>query len=153
MIDKSTEELDKILGSTHSGNYAEFLSDNKDSLIQDEHFFASYMKEIMKRNNLLLQEVFLNADIPERYGYKLLSGEKHTKQRDIILRICYAAKLTLAETQKALKIYGMPELYSRVPRDAALMICFNERPGSILDVNSFLKKNHLLPLRSSGTQE
>lgn len=150
MIDKSTAELDKILGSTHPGDLANFLSDNKDSLIREERCFASYMKEIMKKNNLLKQEVFLNADIPEKYGYKLLSEEKHTKQRDIILRICYAAKFTLAETQRALKIYGMPELYSRVPRDAALMICFNERPGSILDVNAFLKKNHLLPLRSSG---
>lgn len=153
MIEKTTAELDKILGSTHPSNISNYLSSNKDSLIHDEHYFSSYMKELMKKNNLLQQEVFLNADIPERYGYKLLSEEKHTKQRDIILRICYAAKLTLTETQKALKIYGMPELYSRIPRDAALMICFNERPGSILDVNSFLKKNHLVPLRSSGTQE
>lgn len=153
MIEKSTAELDKILGSTHPSNIANYLANNKDSLIQEEHYFATYMRELLKKNNLLQQEVFLNADIPERYGYKLLSEEKHTKQRDIILRICYAAKLTLTETQKALKIYGMPELYSRIPRDAALMICFNERPGSILDVNSFLKKNHLLPLRSSGTQE
>lgn len=153
MIEKTTEELDKILGNTNPSNISNFLSGNKDLFINDEHYFMSYMKELMKKNNLLQQEVFLNADIPERYGYKLLSGEKHTKQRDIILRICYAAKLTLAETQKALKIYGMPELYSRIPRDAALMICFNERPGSILDVNTFLKDNNLVPLRSSGTQE
>ena len=49
--------------------------------------------------------VFLKADIPERYGYKLLSGEKHTKQRDVILRICYAAEFTLKETQRALRKY------------------------------------------------
>lgn len=153
MTDKSTAELDRILGSTHPANLSGFLSDNKDSLISDDHYFAHYMKEIIKENDLLLQDVFLNADIPERYGYKLLSEEKHTKQRDIILRICYVAKFTLAQTQKALKIYGMPEMYSRIPRDAALMICFNERPGTIMDVNSFLRKNHFLPLRSSGVQE
>lgn len=153
MEEKTTDELDKILGSTHAKNLSEFFKDNKESMIEDERYFSTYMKEIMKKNNLLLQEVFLNADIPERYGYKLLSGEKHTKQRDVILRICYAARLTLPETQKALKIYKMPELYSRVPRDAALMVCFNERPGSILEVNTFLMKNHLDPLRSSGVQE
>lgn len=38
----------------------------------------------------------MKADIPERYGYKLLSGEKHTRQRDVILRICYAAGLSNA---------------------------------------------------------
>lgn len=96
--------------------------------------------------------MFLNADIPERYGYKLLSGEKHTKQRDVILRICYAAELTLEETQRALKKYEMPELYAKLPRDALLMIMFNERPGSIIDVNALLKENGMEPLRTSGIQ-
>ena len=89
----------------------------------------------------------------EKYGYKLLSGEKHTKQRDVILRLCYAAELSLEETQKALKLYRMPELYAKIPRDAMIMIAFNERPGSIIDVNSFLKKNGMEILRSSGVQE
>ena len=67
------------------------------------------------------------------------------------MRICYAAHLTLDEAQKALRIYGMPEMYARVPRDAVLMICFNERPGSVLDVNAMLNKNKLVPLKSCGT--
>ena len=99
------------------------------------------------------QTVFLKADIPERYGYKLLSGEKHTKQRDVILRICYASEFSLAETQRALKKYKMPELYAKVPRDALLMIIFNERPGSIIDVNRLLKENGMEPLRTSGLQD
>jgi len=111
------------------------------------------MKALFKDKGILQQEVFLFADIPERYGYKLLSEEKRTKQRDVILRICYAGKLSLAETQKALKLYGMPELYARIPRDAVLMVCFNERPGSILDVNTFLKQHNMESLRSSGVQE
>ncbi|MBP8720835.1 MAG: hypothetical protein KBH72_09315, partial [Lachnospiraceae bacterium] len=87
------------------------------------------------------------------YGYKLLSGEKRTRQRDVILRICYAAKFSLAETQRALKKYEMPELYAKVPRDALLMIAFNERPGSILDVNDLLNQKGLQPLRTSGVQD
>ena len=99
------------------------------------------------------QTVFLHADIPERYGYKLLSGEKHTRQRDVILRICYAGKLTLEETQRALEKYEMPPLYPKIPRDAFLMIIFNERPGSIIEVNELLKDQGLEPLRTSGYQE
>lgn len=152
MIEKSTDELSRILESTHISRVSDYINNNKDSLI-DKKYFSSYMKSIMKENGVLQQEVFLNADIPERYGYKLISEEKHTKQRDIILRICYAAKFSLAQTQEALKIYGMPCLYPRVARDAIIMICFNERPGSILDVNTFLKNNRMEPLRSSGTQE
>ena len=59
----------------------------------------------------------------------------------------------LEETQKALKLYRMPELYAKIPRDAMIMIAFNERPGSIIDVNSFLKNNGMEILRSSGVQE
>ncbi|MCR5793395.1 MAG: hypothetical protein K6G65_09525, partial [Lachnospiraceae bacterium] len=97
--------------------------------------------------------VFIQADIPERYGYKLLSGEKRTKRRDVILRICYAAGLSLEETQRALRKYGMPELYAKVPRDALLMIIFRERPGSVIDVNEILKLKGMESLRTSGLQE
>lgn len=115
--------------------------------------FSVYIKDLLREKGLTQQKVFLLADIPERYGYKLLSGEKHTKQRDVILRICYAAECTLEETQKALRKYEMPQLYAKIPRDALLMIIFNERPGSIIDANTLLKKNGMEPLRTSGVQE
>ncbi len=91
--------------------------------------------------------------MPERYGYKLLSEEKHTRQRDIILRICFAAELTVGETQRALKLYGMSPLYVRIPRDAVLMIAFNRHSGNVLDVNTMLREQGLESLRISGVQE
>ena len=115
--------------------------------------FSFYIKDILSKKGITQQTVFLKADIPERYGYKLLSGEKHTRQRDVILRICYSAELSLDETQRALKKYQMPELYAKIPRDALIMIIFNERPGSIIEVNAILKKNGMEPLRTSGVQE
>ena len=33
------------------------------------------------------------------------------------------------------------------------MVAFNERPGSILDVNAYLLQNGLAPLRTSGLQD
>lgn len=153
MKGKSTDELEKTLGSTHPKDAAEYLKKNEESLLPEDHAFAEYMREILKEKQLLQQEVFLRADIPERYGYKLISQEKHTKQRDIILRICYASEMTLEETQKALRIYRMPELYAKVSRDALIMIAFNERPGDVIELNQFLKQNGMEPLRSSGTVE
>lgn len=153
MPTKTTEELEKVLGNTHINETSKYLSENAEELLDSERPFADYMKKIIKEKSLMQQDIFLKADIPDRYGYKLLSEEKRTKQRDVILRLCYAAELTLEETQKALKIYGMPELYARVPRDAVLMIIFNNRPGSIIDVNAYLKKNGVEILRSSGVQD
>lgn len=152
MDEKKTEDLEQVLGKTHLSGFGDYCRKNKESLNVSDEAFPIYMKELLAKKKIMQQTVFLNADIPERYGYKLLSGEKHTRQRDVILRICYAAEMTLEETQRALKKYGMPELYAKVPRDALLMIIFNERPGSIIEVNTLLKDNGMEPLRTSGAQ-
>ena len=153
MNKKNTEELEKILKSTHVTELQLYLSDNGENIVTSKRHFSDYIRELIKAKGLKQQEVFLEADIPERYGYKLITEEKRTRQRDVILRLCYAAQMTLEETQKALKYYRMPELYARIPRDALIMIALNERPGSIIDVNTFLKKNGMEVLRSSGVQE
>lgn len=153
MKEKSTQDLNTILKTTHIVDFKDYESQNKESLIEEKESFYIYFKDLLNQKHLTQQVVFLKADIPERYGYKLLSGEKVTRQRDVILRICYAAHLTLDETQRALKKYGMMELYSKVSRDALLMIIFNERPGSIIDVNETLKNNGFDALRTSGVQE
>lgn len=153
MQEKETNELEQELGSTHLADYNGFLEKHKDCMLSDSTSFSTYVKAIMREKGVTQQTAFLKADIPERYGYKLLSGEKHTRQRDIILRICYASEFTLKETQRALRKYGMPELYAKIPRDALIMIAFNERPGSIIDVNALLKENRMETLRTSGMQE
>lgn len=153
MQEKDTNELENTLGKTHLSDYDKYLKNNKDSMLSESNSFSTYVKELMNKNKIKQQEVFLKADVPERYGYKLLSGEKHTKQRDVIVRICYAAEFTLSETQRALRKYGMAELYAKDERDALIMIAFNERPGSIIDVNTMLKSHGLQPLRTSGVQE
>ena len=153
MGEKNTKELIDILGKTHLSDFDTYCKDNKTSMNVSQDSFSIYIKDLLCEKGLTQQSVFLNADIPERYGYKLLSGEKRTKQRDVILRICYAAELSLAETQRALKKYGLPELYAKIPRDALLMIIFNKRPGSIIDVNALLKEKGMEPLRTSGLQD
>ena len=153
MSKKSTKELENALGSTHVSDFEKFYHENRDDMNMEKDSFSVSIKDLLRAKGLTQQKVFLLADIPERYGYKLLSGEKHTKQRDVILRICYAAECTLEETQKALRKYEMPQLYAKIPRDALLMIIFNERPGSIIDANTLLKKNGMEPLRTSGVQE
>ena len=147
MKEKNTKELNEVLGKTHLSDFEKYCAENKESVSDNAEAFSIYVKNLLQEKKLTQQYVFLQADIPERYGYKLLSGEKRTRQRDVILRICYAAKFSLAETQRALK------KYAKVPRDALLMIAFNERPGSILDVNDLLNQKGLQPLRTSGVQD
>ena len=153
MKQKNTKELADILGKTHISDFDKFCQEQKDSLNPEQNAFSEYIKNLLREKKMTRQMVFLKADIPERYGYKLLSGEKHTRQRDIILRICYAAELTLDQTQSALRKYEMPQLYAKIPRDALLMLIFQERPGGIIEVNELLKEKGMDMLRTSGVQE
>ena len=153
MAKKSTDELENILEQTSTTNIQAYLAQNAESLLSEEKPFSAYMHEMLRKYGKTQQEVFLQADVPERFGYKIISEDKHTKQRDTILRICYATGMTLEETQKALTLYGMAPLYARISRDAVLMVAFNQHKGNILDVNALLSSHKLPALKTSGLQE
>ena len=149
---KNTKELETILKNSHMEDMEEILHEESDTFLAGDYAFRDYMRKVLKEKGIRQQDVFLRADIPERYGYKLISQEKHTRQRDVILRLCYAADFTLDEVKQALKIYGMPQLYAKIPRDALLIVAFNTRLGSVLDINQFLRAHQMVPLRTSGVQ-
>lgn len=153
MYKKNTRELEEMLEHTHPEDISEYVDENEEDMLNGNRDFMKYMNERFREKGIKKQDVLLKADISQRYGYKLLDEEKVTKQRDIILRICYAAEFTLKETQQALKIYHMDTLYARDPRDALIMTFFNEHPGSIIDINEMLLANRMKPLRSSGMQD
>ena len=153
MYKKDTGELEKQLESTHPDDIGRYLQENQAETLSDDRPFMNYMKEKLREKKLQKQDVFVKADIALGYGYKLLTEEKTTRQRDVILRICYAAEFTVAETQHALELCKMNRLYARDPRDALIMTCFSNRPGSIIDINEILRKNRMDVLRSSGAQD
>ena len=153
MYKRNTEELEKLLEQTHPSEIRNYMEENADELLSGDRPFMHYMNEKFREKGLQKQDVLLKADISQGYGYKLLTEEKVTRQRDVILRICYAAEFTIRETQVALEVYHMETLYARDGRDALIMTCFHERPGSILEVNELLQKNNMAPLRSSGVQD
>ena len=149
MNKKSTTELEKVLKSTHPENIKSYYTDEEDSLYDEDNSFRRFIKESIKGKKTL-HEVFFGAEINEGYGYKLLSGEKHTNKRDVILRICLASELDLKETQTALKLYGFSPLYARIKRDALLISAINERM-SVEQINDLLKTKGFPVLEECGT--
>ena len=118
---KTTNTLTNILKKTKPEHLDTYFKNNAEEVLEQDNPFAAYMRSTVREKGLRFQEVFLRADVSEGYGYKLISGEKHTRQRDTILKLCLGAGFTLDETQRALKIYGMSPLYARFPRDAVLI--------------------------------
>ena len=123
----------------------DFLAQHKASMYRSRNPFADFMRKKFKEKGITQQNVFLAADLPERYGYKLISGQKHTTDRDTILCLCLAAEFLLEEAQEALFLYGMAPLYAKIPRDAAFIVAFSNRICDIHDVDAILRENDLPP--------
>lgn len=79
--------------------------------------------------------------------------EKNTKELNEVLGKTHLSDFEKYCAENKESVSDNAEAYAKVPRDALLMIAFNERPGSILDVNDLLNQKGLQPLRTSGVQD
>ncbi len=146
----TTDKLTDVLKKTSPDDLGDFLNVNWDSIIKDSKPFATYMRALLKAKGVRQQEMFICADIPEHYGYRLISEERHTRQRDVIIRLCIGGGFTLDETQKALRLAGFAPLYAKMPRDAALIIAINRSIGNVHLVNTLLAEHGMDQLAPCG---
>lgn len=145
-FEKTTGTLTSVLQSTALCELDNFFADNAHSFANTARPFSEYMHDCLRTKEISLQEVFRAADISEGYGYKILSEEKHTRQRDLIIRLCLAGRFSLAETQTALKLYGFSPLYARIRRDSVLILAINLRIHDSARVNLLLCEHGFEPL-------
>ena len=153
MYPSTTDELNHTLQSVRPDMLPDFFAANSEHLLDGDRPFTAYMRNCFAKRKIVQAELFGNVDIPPKYGYKLISGEKHTKERDIIFRICLGAGFTLKETQTALTLYGMSPLYPRFKRDAVLISVISSGVRSTLKTDELLIGCGMKPLRSCGEAE
>ncbi|NLJ40043.1 MAG: hypothetical protein GX352_00285 [Clostridiales bacterium] len=132
---KSTSRLFDVLKSADKDNIGKY---QKDYLAHTFSGFVAYMDWLISDKKLKRKDIFQKADMPQKYGYKLLSGESRTIDRDKLLRIFIAMNMTLKETQRALTLYGMSILYPKLKRDAIIIIALNKGISSVDTVNEWL---------------
>lgn len=142
----TTTHLDEVLRQTPPEKLPTFTTEHKDKLIGSDRPFRDYMLARLAERGLSQQMLFLNADISEGYGYKLLSEEKHTVQRDVILRLCIGAFFTVDETNRALTLYGMAPLYAKLHRDAILISAISAKRFDVYEIDALLTRNGEPPL-------
>ena len=114
--------------------------------------FREFMDMMIDEKGVKRKEIALRSGLSQDFLYKLLRGDKRTTERDYIIAICMALGLTLAQTQHALKIYGMPTLNKHDLRSCVIIMEIEERK-SIDDLNALLEKNHFPYLRTSPDME
>ncbi len=143
MRKKSTEELNKLLGSKKPDQLGEYLKSSREFLINDKKAFYYYMKDIFDEKRIKLKDVYIYAGVSESYGEKILSMTKHTRNRDLILRFCLAGHCNWQETNRALKLYGMNELYAKDARDACIIVAINNRIFNLDKIDEMLSGHGL----------
>lgn len=141
MEQKPTEELNNLLSKAAPDQLDSYLSENRDYLADEEKAFYYYMKDVLDEKNRKLRDLYIAAGVTESYGGRILRMEGHTKNRDMIIRLCLAGHFSLLETNRALKLYGMSELYAKEPRDACLIVAINNRIYDRYDVDELLMQH------------
>lgn len=150
-----TEDLEKVITSKKQKEITKILKENDDVIFAkiEKEEYSSYMRSLIDEKKLRQKDIFYKADIRQDYGYKIVSGEKATKKRDIYIRICVAAEFTVEETNRILKFRWLPELYVRVKRDALIINALANEIGDVYELNDILVKNGEEPLAVCGKDD
>lgn len=154
MEHKTTDDLDELLRDMKPEELDEYLKKNHQYLAESEKAFYFYMTDLLKEKRIRLKDLFIRADVSDHYGSKIIRMEKHTKDRDLIIRLCLAGHFNWDETNRALKLYGMSELYAKDPRDACIIVAINNRKFEIEDVDRMLKERGMAGIiKESSNQQ
>ena len=140
MEKKTTSEVEELLKSMKPEQLSEFYKENRNSMVDDKKAFYYYMKDVIESKNILLKNIYLQSGVSEKYGEKIFRMERHTTNRDLIIKFCIAGHFSVDETNKALTLYGMNPLYARNSRDAAILLEIHNRNYDILKVDDTLEQ-------------
>ncbi len=143
MQKKPTDELNELLENMKPDQLDAYFKKNKQYMADEKKAFYYYMKDVLDEKNIKLKDVYSFAGVTESYGSKIVTMEKHTRDRDLIIRLCIAGHFNWDETNRALKLYGLTELYAKNPRDACIIVAINNRKYDPYDIDEMLTERGL----------
>lgn len=119
MREKSTGEFENELKECKDIKI--FIGNNKEQFI--DLSVQVYLDKLLLQKGVPKKEIVKNCGLDPIYAYQILSGRKKG-ERDKLLCIAYAMKLSLEETNRLLYCAGKPKLYPKSKRDAILIFGF-----------------------------
>lgn len=138
MTDKTKDLMDKLMSTDTPEDLGNYIEDIRDKYPKD---LCSYFKTIFKEKNMSVADVQKLSGIDRNYIYQIMDGSKHPN-KDKIIAIAIACKMTLPECQRALEIADTGILYAKSRRDALIIYAINNG-FSIMDVNGLLEEYNL----------
>ena len=143
-FEKTTIELQDILNKAgKEAALEQYLKDIKKS--EGDLLLHDYLNEILAQKGLKLSDVVKNSGFGKGYVYNIFGGKRDNPDKMKLIGICIACHMTLAETQRTLKIAGKGILYPRNPGDAIIIYNINKENWSVMEINEQLFA-HGLPI-------
>lgn len=143
MDESTTRKLSDILsGIDNTKDMEKFMEEPKitDSFKTLPDYFQSLASVQQMENSELIQK----SGLERSYFYQVMKGTR-SPGRDKVLRLCFAAGLTLRETTRALELSGNAPLYPKNRRDIIITVAINQS-ASVDDANLLLYKYGEEPL-------
>lgn len=115
----------------------------------NDHFarvsIHAYFDRLLSARGLTRRQVIDLADLSSKSNliFQLLNGIRTARNRDLYLRLAFAMRLSLDETQSMLKFLKKGTLYVLKKRDAAVMFCL-DRHYNLAEAQQMLS-DHGLP--------
>ncbi|CEN22144.1 helix-turn-helix domain-containing protein [Paraclostridium sordellii] len=125
MNENETVELMSILKNIDDESYLdEFVKITSTNF--SDLSLPNFFQNICKQKGISKSDLIKNAEIDRTYGYQILNGTKKPS-RDKLLKLCISASLDIKESNKALKLGNVGQLYPKNPRDSIIIFGINKK--------------------------
>lgn len=131
---KSTQELLKLLNE--APQVSDYIENEAENMVQQTSL-CTYLNALLEEKQVNKSEMIKLSGLDRTYTYQILSGAKKNPDRDKVLAICFALKLSFEETQNLLKTAKYPILYARIKKDSIIIFALQHN-ASLADVNEML---------------
>ena len=135
--EKSTEYLMNKLNTVTAQNFKSYL---KEPEVDSRTNLSKYLLEFLGKKDLSQADVIKKSGLSRGYANNIFNGNRENPSREKLLTLCVACGMNVVETNRALKLAKVSELYAKNSRDAAIIVCLNNG-YDIFDVNIFLEDN------------
>lgn len=137
-----TQAMEQMLKDAES--FEAFSSESNDHFARVS--IHAYFDRLLSARGLTRRQVIDLADLSAKSNliFQLLNGIRTARNRDLYLRLAFAMRMSLDETQSMLKFLKKGTLYVLKERDAAVMFCL-DRGYSLAEAQQMLS-DHGLPI-------
>ena len=113
---KTTEELENELKSvTDSTQLEDWINANQNQKLD----FGKYLNRLLDEKGVKMSDLYMRNAVGKSFSYYIRNGDKRPSKRTVI-KVAFALKATVEETNLLLKSSGNKELYPRQVEDSII---------------------------------